>query len=117
MSIKKTLSDWWTKATSAIAAPQNTMSNEAVAYIAGVVSKKTGLQVYGQDYTAPYGMAIAGVKKNVGLIVPENMTKGDLQYARQVFIDAAAKAGVTLTKADVCLYEQVKQSHTPKPSV
>ena len=105
MGIRDSLGKLWQNITKPLAKPVNTIGNDALSHVFRRVTKETDMSVYAQDYTMGNGLAVAGVKKNAGILAPADASAEDVTEARKVFQKAAREAGKVMTIDEVCVYE------------
>lgn len=109
------LRDIWNSLKQAMLPPTNTMSNEDFAYVQEKVLRQTGFNVRGEDYTMGNGLAIAGVKKNVGIVFPQGTPQKDIDFANRVFMTAIRIRGNYDMKPDqICFYRARNQQWQPR---
>ena len=96
----------------ALAPPVNTLGNADFEYVRDSVTRQTSgrFGVTGKDYAMPNGLAISGVKKNVGIVIPQDATAPEIDRAVKFFMTALGVRGNRSIRPDeVCRYRAPKK--------
>lgn len=107
MALPKFLTRIWEEVARAFAAPLNMMSAGTVQHIQEQVRAKTDFDV------ACFDSRAVNMRKDVGLVVPDDVSEDQLKSVVDIFMVAAAEKGEIIQPEKVILYSADNPPATP----